>query len=343
MRSLAAAIVVGMVWCAGAWAEVVIETVIVGHPGNAGELSGAGAGGYGPDGICGAVDYWYRMGKYEVTNAQYCEFLNAVAATDPNGLYDTRMAGGYMDTGGIVRSVTPEGYTYAVREGRGANPVNNVDFYDALRFANWMHNGQPTGGQTAETTEDGAYTLSLGAAVQRNPGARVFLPTEDEWYKAAYYQGGPNGGYWDYATQSDVAPASEPPPGSGMPNGSANYFGPGGYAVGEHHIADVGAYVYSAGPYGTYDQNGNVWEWNETDIFGDGTRRGLRGGAWECYYFYLAASYRNENGRPDETGATTGFRLAAPVDEPIPATSESGLVVMSLLLLGAAVYLLHRR
>ena len=61
---------------------VVIETVPVGNVGNAGELSGAGAGGRGPDRICGAVDYAYNIGKYEVTNAQYAEFLNAAAATD---------------------------------------------------------------------------------------------------------------------------------------------------------------------------------------------------------------------------------------------------------------------
>ena len=75
-----------MGWSSVASAEVVIEFVPVGNPGNAGELSGLGAGGYGPDRICGAVDYAYNIGKYEVTAGQYCEFLNAVAATDACGL-----------------------------------------------------------------------------------------------------------------------------------------------------------------------------------------------------------------------------------------------------------------
>jgi hypothetical protein len=38
-------------------------------------------------------------------------------------------------------------------------PVNYVSFYDALRFANWLHNGQPTGAQGNATTEGGAYTI----------------------------------------------------------------------------------------------------------------------------------------------------------------------------------------
>ena len=72
-----------------AWVNV--ETVTVGDPNNTGELSGSGAGGYGPDRICGTVDYEYRIGKYEVTAGQYCEFLNAVAGSDPYGLYNTSM------------------------------------------------------------------------------------------------------------------------------------------------------------------------------------------------------------------------------------------------------------
>ena len=61
-------------------AQVVIETVTVGNPGNAGELSGAGAGGLGTDRICGAVDYTYNIGKFEIKAAQYTAFLNAVGA-----------------------------------------------------------------------------------------------------------------------------------------------------------------------------------------------------------------------------------------------------------------------
>jgi len=62
-----------------------------------------------------------------------------------------------------------------------------VSLYNALRFANWVQNVQPTGLQTASTTENGAYDISLGDNVVRKSGALVWLPNEDEWYKAAYY------------------------------------------------------------------------------------------------------------------------------------------------------------
>ena len=75
----------------GAQADVVIETVTVGNPGNAGELSGTGAGGAGPDRVCGAVGYLYHIGRFEITAGQYAEFLNAVAATDTYDLWDLDM------------------------------------------------------------------------------------------------------------------------------------------------------------------------------------------------------------------------------------------------------------
>ena len=90
-------LVVGLL--AGTAGALTMETVPVGNPGNAGELSGAGAGGYGPDRICGAVGYTYQIAKYEVTPGQYTEFLNAVAKTDTYGLYNADMA----DTSDIQR------------------------------------------------------------------------------------------------------------------------------------------------------------------------------------------------------------------------------------------------
>ena len=86
-------------------AAINIETVFVGNPGNAGEPSGSSApGGHGPAAIVGAVDYTYKMGKYEVTAGQYTAFLNAVAATDTYGLYNTSMWSGDYGCAHIERS-----------------------------------------------------------------------------------------------------------------------------------------------------------------------------------------------------------------------------------------------
>jgi len=102
---------------------------------------------------------------------------------------------------------SPGSYTYSPIAGREALPVVFVSFYDALRFANWLHNGQPTGAQDNSTTEDGAYTITAQGisnnSITRNPGATIFLPSEDEWYKAAYY-GALSASYFDYPAGSDT-------------------------------------------------------------------------------------------------------------------------------------------
>jgi hypothetical protein len=134
---------------------VVIETVSVGNPGNAGDTR--------IQGNFGAVDHVYAIGKYEVTAGQYTVFLNAVAATDTYGLYHTWMdydADPSRNGCNIKRQGTSGSYTYSVASDWADRPVNYVSWGDAARFANWLHNGQPTGAQDLTTTEDGSYFLN---------------------------------------------------------------------------------------------------------------------------------------------------------------------------------------
>ena len=276
-------------------ATVSIETVLVGDAGNTADDTGYGA-----------VGYECNIGKHEVTNAQYAVFLNAVAKTDTHGLYNTNMGSG--GAGGIACSSSEDGYSYTVRPDRGDRPVNYVSWYDALRFANWMHNGQPTGEQNDDTTEDGAYDMSLGNSAFRQPGATWALPTEDEWYKAAYYKGGAtDAGYWDYPTQSSIAPESEAPVGA-SPYGSANYR-KNGYVDATYLTTVVGAYETSDSPYGTFDQGGNVWEWNEAEVAPG--RRGMRGGSFRSQTpDNLRASGRHYNyNTPGDQRDNHGFRV----------------------------------
>jgi hypothetical protein len=105
----------------------------------------------------GAVSYPFRMGKTEITNAQYVQLLNAVAASDPVLLYNPSM--GNQPWGGIIQNGASGNYTYSVKSQYANKPAAYVDIWDAERFANWMHNGQPSGAQGPSTTEDGAYTL----------------------------------------------------------------------------------------------------------------------------------------------------------------------------------------
>jgi formylglycine-generating enzyme required for sulfatase activity len=293
-----------------------LETVPVGNPGNAPD----------PGLDLGAVASEYRIGKYEITNSQYAEFLNAVAAIDPNRLYNEDMGNplpGAPGHGGITRSGSPGSHTYSAVPGRENKPVSYVSWHDAARFANWLHNGQPAGEQGPATTEDGTYDMSLGPDVIRKAGAKAFLPTENEWYKAAYHKNGDSADYWQYPTQSDSAPKAEAPTGSDSINGSSNNNG----AVGD--LTDVGAYTAkpSDSPYGTFDQAGNAWEWSETDLYGDGDR-GLRGGSYATPEYSSYALYR---GNVDPMGEhfSVGFRVAV-VPEPasILFLAAGGLMVL---------------
>jgi len=291
---LSIAAIVGLV--AGSALAVTIETVPVGNPGNPGEWSGQGYNGYGPwERICGRVDYAYNIGKYEVTAGQYTEFLNAVAQIDTYELYNITMDRDYLpEFAGcnIKRIGAPGNYSYTVASEWANRPVTHVSFWDACRFANWLHNGQPTGLQGVGTTETGAYTLNGyngddGRAIQRNANWQWAITSEDEWYKAAYHKNdGTTGNYWAYPTSSDILP--------------------------------VGHHKNSPSPYGTY-QGGNVSEWNESVVFEltDLAVRGLRGGSFSDDGFYLHAAIRAFEYPTFETNGQIGFRV---VQVPEPAT-----------------------
>jgi len=320
--------VVGLV--AGPAIAVTIATVPVGNVGNAGELSGAGAGGYGTDRICGSVGYTYNIGKYEVTAGQYCEFLNKVAATDTYGLYNTYMWS--IDSGcKIRRSGSSGSYSYSVADDRANRPVNYVSYWGACRFTNWLHNGQPTGPQGAGTTETGAYTLNGyngndGRTIQRNSGARWAVPTEDEWYKAAYHKNdGVTGNYWDFSTGSDTAPGQDMADVSGN---NANYYtAPYIFPIDSGKFTTiVGEFQNSDSPYGTFDQTGNVWEWDEAILYTDATHaaRGWRGGSSGYNVNYVRASVRlTLSDSPAYGSDNLGFRV---VEVPEPGSALLVLV-----------------
>jgi formylglycine-generating enzyme required for sulfatase activity len=294
-------------------ASVTIDYVSVGHAGNAADGNGYGA-----------VAYAYQIGKYEVTNAQYAEFLNAVNPTGSgtggvgaNGIYNTNM--GTNARGGITYTAgAASGAKYTIRTSMGDKPVNYVSWYDAARFANWLHNGQGSG-----STETGAYTLTLNTGIiTKNVGANVYLPSEDEWYKAAYYDPTPGAGgdnYWLHATQSDTDPTIASANSTGdISNPGANV---ANYASGADwgtplqngNVTTVGSAGALAESYfGTADQGGNVWEWNDAVI--SGSSRGLRGGSFYNFEFFLRSSFRDNSG-PSSEDDLFGFRVAS-VPEP---------------------------
>jgi formylglycine-generating enzyme required for sulfatase activity len=267
------------------------------------------------------VDHDYNIGKYEVTARQYTEFLNAVGRTDTYGLYNTSM---WSATYGckIQRSGSSGSYVYSVASDYANYPVNYVSFWDACRFANWLNNNQPTGMQGSSTTETGAYTLTAAGiaanTISRNTTWKWAVTSEDEWSKAAYYKGGStHAGYWDYATQSDVdnTPSNVL---SAVGTNNANYYN-SNYTEPVHRLTLAGAFAASPGPYGTFDQCGNVWEWDEAILYS--STRGLRGGAADTTADWLVASMRAGQGVGGPAAETwnNGFRVVS-LAVPEPST-----------------------
>ncbi|HEY4235229.1 MAG TPA: SUMF1/EgtB/PvdO family nonheme iron enzyme [Lacipirellulaceae bacterium] len=312
-----------------------LQFVTVGNPGNAPDTR------YNNIAV-GSVDHVYQMGKYEITAGQYTEFLNAVAKDDPTGLYNPYLSdpsglftnGGFVSGGAfgadIQRSGTSPNFSYSVAPDWANRPVNYVSFWDAARFCNWLHNGQPTGPQEPGTTENGAYhDLGDPLLFGLNPGARFFISTQDEWYKAAYHNksAGLTADYFDYPTSSNSPPTNALPDqgnhanlfdGFGTGNGDTTIGGP-------YYRTEVGAFANSPSPYGTFDQGGNVWEWIETPYAPFPAYRGLEGGSFINSSDILLASFRGGFDDPANASLNVGFRIATAIPEP----STFVLVVLS--------------
>jgi sulfatase modifying factor 1 len=232
--------------------------------------------------------------------------------------------------GGITYTAgAASGLKYTIRTSMGDKPVSYVSWYDSARFTNWLHNGQGAGG-----TETGAYTLSGNTGIiTKNVGATVWLPSENEWYKAAYYDptpGASGNNYWLYPTQSDTVPTV------GTANASGSISNPGGNVANYNLGADwntedgntttVGS-AMANNYYGTLDQGGNVWEWNDAVI--SGTLRGIRGDSFINAESFMRSSYRGSVNPVNDYG-DVGFRVAS-VPEPTSLALTmlaSGLVLL---------------
>jgi len=285
----------------------------VGNPNNPADSTGYGA-----------VPYSYNIGTYDVTNSQYVAFLNSNDPTgaDPLALYNGNMSNAAY--GGInFNSGAHASDMYSVISGKANNPVNWATWYDAVRFANWMDNGQPTFATeptaTDNATDNGAYTLlgyeptpSNGNSITRNSGATIGLPSENEWYKAAYYNP-ETSSYYLYPTSSSSTPNASGPTST---SNSANF----GYAV--DNLAAVGSYSGTTSPYGAFDMGGDVFQWNEELLFG--SDRAERGGFFQDDPFILESSSRGFDNPTDDGFNGEGFRVAS-----IPEPSKAVLTALA--------------
>jgi formylglycine-generating enzyme len=251
-----------------------IDFTSIGNPNNPRDLNGRGS-----------VPYYYSIGKYVISQ-------NQVDSAVANGLVN----------------VTSGPWT-------GDQPATRISWYQAAAFVNWLNasKGYPPA-YNLQVSMDGTGNISLWPDQNyRNPNAHYFLPDENEWYKAAYYD--PTqynvrlqslGVYWLYPTGSNIEPQS-------IFNGTYD-----GTAIYNLPSYQGPASVFLAGgqsPYGTIGQGGNVYQWieenfNYTYNYNTSIQYKLvRGGAWSSYAGYLVSSYYNWRDINSTNYSSVGFRV----------------------------------
>jgi formylglycine-generating enzyme required for sulfatase activity len=332
LRAFAGCLALAVASIAATASAVTIDFRTIGNPGNPGNTVSGTAGPSSPSGL-GAVSAVFQMAATETTNAQYAAFLNAVDpnGTNPRGVYVLSM--GTSARGGITFTGTaPSGTKYSVRTGAptgapagssyGQMPVNFVTWFSAARFVNWLNNGQPSGTSAAASMEIGAYTLNSatsGNIVARNANAQVFLPSVNEWYKAAFYSG-TGSTYTLYQTKSNAVPTATV---SNFTLANA-----ANYANASTMPMNVGSYVNARSAYGMFDMLGNVAEMTDNSGFPASSSYRALGGGWGG----LASAWDAKSSPVSQLGTFSnqsyGFRVAA---VPEPGTiALAGLGIASL-------------
>jgi formylglycine-generating enzyme required for sulfatase activity len=272
--------------------QFTMDFVTIGNPGNAADTTGS------PN-PAGAVAYTYNLGKYEVSR----DMITKANSAGSLGITLADMA------------------SYG---GNGVNrPATGITWYEAAKYVNWLNTST---GNTAAYKFDEGGTFQLWSSTDagynsnnlfRNSLAKYWLPSRDEWYKAAY--GNLNGTWNNYPTGSDSAPTAVA---GGTAANTAVYQGQTSPA----NITSAGG----LSAYGTMAQGGNVWEWMESAHDGSnntaGESRELRGGAW--YYSGsndLDASLGRYSIPAEGFSFDFGFRVAS-----VPEPSAFSLLAIGL-------------
>lgn len=289
---------------------VTVDMSVIGDPGNSVK---AGNG-------FGTVGYYYKMANTETTNSQYVSFLNNSVAGKQGlyGVYDVSAANTAGSAYLIRRAGEVGSYTYSViGTGNDSKPINWVSWFSAARFANWLSNGADLGADT----ETGSYTLggrTSGNIAARNAGAIYYLPSMDEWTKAAFYDVATNR-YLNYPSISSVNPALNGTlPAIGNASTPTNAFA-ANYAGGvTGAVLPVAYFTTVTSAYGMYDMLGNVNEMTDTASPTDSTRYAQVSGSYATTESGIS-TFNSTTAPPYVLGSTAnaprGFRIAA-VPEP---------------------------
>jgi hypothetical protein len=271
------------------------DFVEIGNPGNLDDDTGYGG-----------VNYAYRMGVTEVSRGMITAYNDAADGGPNISLFNMSAYGG----NGVNR------------------PATGVSWNEAARFVNWLN---------TSSNSSAAYKFETGGANDnialwqpgdagynavnpfRNSNAKYFLPSEDEWYKAAYYDPS-RSAYLSFATGSGWAPTAVA---SGTTRGTAVYRQ--SLNTGPADITDAGG----LSPYGTMGQSGNLAEWSESGFTAPNDSavedRVIRGGLWHSSARSISV-FNRANISPTAVTISLGFRVAA-----VPEPSAAILALLGLM------------
>jgi formylglycine-generating enzyme required for sulfatase activity len=307
----------------------------------------------------GGVNYEYRIGRYEVTTAQWVEFFNAAYDRPASDRIPHLLPPEFW---GAVPTTpnTQGGLRWRVPAGNESRPTGDISWRMAAIYCNWLHNDKAS---TREAFLTGAYDVSTFGytgdvftdQLTKSPGAKYWIPTWDEWLKAAHYDpnkanpDGSVGGWWRYSTTSDTAPAYGPPgvnvrtsgPLGPDPNGplaqanagwdGLNFPGFNPFAV------PLGAYSNVMSPWGLFDTAGGTREWCEEAILVNDLFPAFRvfeGSAWTFSQAFGSDMIGPREGDfPSLSTYDLGFRIATA----IPSVSTVATLI------GAFPFLMRRR
>jgi formylglycine-generating enzyme required for sulfatase activity len=329
-----------------------IDFVRVGAIGNA---PWAGNGTVGDRAVGrGSVGYEYKIGKMEVTTAQWVEFFNAAFDRPSNDLLPhlTPPDPGHWGAQSTT-PMTPGAKRWNVAPGQALHPVGDISWRMAAMYCNWLSNGKSL---DRSAFLNGAYDASTfgssgsGFTDQQshNPEAKYWIPTWDEWLKAAHFDPSKNGGaggWWLYDTSSDTTPVYGPagqlvglsgngtpfPDPTGQP-AQANGGWTSEFSGFSPFDVLLGAYPTVQSPWGLLDTAGGTSEWTEETIGAAGRReaRYYDGSHWfESSGNAKAGDWIGSSGSDFPSLATydLGFRIASVVPAPASIAPVIGVAL----------------
>ncbi len=278
----------------------------------------------------GSVDYAYRMGRLEITTGQWLEFANAMGA-----LGDPFRIGDGPNFWGAQRdfSAPPGTRRYFLRPevpNAATLPVIGISWFNAARYCNWLHNGKAlsldalvTGAYDSTSWQIDPDTGRPVADERRLPGAKFWIPSRDEWLKAAHYDPTKNGtgGWWLSPNQTDQPMIYD----TVANGGTSNAF----FRIAtDPSVHGLGLYPDQQSYYGLLDLSGGACEWNEgfssdpafnqSSRFVDGT---------STYYYFMTDAVDqvySVTTRFASVETSVGFRIASAIPGPVCDADLSG-------------------